>query len=596
MSLRDTELDVALILQEAGLGSLEDGQPDLFAGPFPSSAPDALVCCRRTDADKPEKYLGAVGLRLHRERVRVLVRGGSGPDAYKESGDRARAAWSALFEFYPDEYVQVDPDDGGPSYDGVDDERRPLWSFAVGLEYVSATAGGVVVPLSREATLSVGGLEVTGDAHLARLLVLGTLPFSSFPDAEGCRGALLFDTDSGLLRVSDGSTWRPLGEPPVVPTAGEVAVTPAGELTAGTVQGALEELQLDVQDRATALQLQALGAELETKADAAAVDDLADLVASKASQVDLDSLELEVAGKADTAAVSTALALKADASAVSSGLAAKADLVAVNAALALKADSSALGGHTAASSAHGVTGTLVGTSDEQTLSNKTHSGRLNVINVAGSAVALALPVGAWLKLASSGSNADVLYSDGTSVFVGSGGSGSLSLSRVVVGTELVLQGRLLRSSNSGTIVYQAAADGGASAPVGHRFTTSVLMAAGTPVLEVSQKTGAAGADQRKWGVDPNGKVLVNAGDSSSVPGNATLNAPFGKSTIPAGASSIVITNACCTSNSLVRAWVMQASEDATLVRVRAAPGSGSLTIYGNAAATAAVVVAWEVIN
>ena len=110
MSLRDVELDVAVLLEAAGLGSLSGPVPTLYPGPFPETAPDAMVACRKSGGETPEPYLGNTGLHLHRETVTVLVRGTAEPGSYTDSGNQARAAWSALFELYPGEYVRMVPE------------------------------------------------------------------------------------------------------------------------------------------------------------------------------------------------------------------------------------------------------------------------------------------------------------------------------------------------------------------------------------------------------------------------------------------------------------------------------------------------------
>lgn len=93
------------------------------------------------------------------------------------------------------------------------------------------------------------------------------------------------------------------------------------------------------------------------------------------------------------------------------------------------------------------------------------------------------------------------------------------------------------------------------------------------------------------------RIDANASNSSGSPGAATLNSATGKSAIAAAASSVVITNNLCTTNSIVQAWVQQSTADATLTQViRTSAAAGSFTIYGNANATAATVVAWEIIN
>lgn len=90
-------------------------------------------------------------------------------------------------------------------------------------------------------------------------------------------------------------------------------------------------------------------------------------------------------------------------------------------------------------------------------------------------------------------------------------------------------------------------------------------------------------------------VLFNlpGGDSSGTPGAATLNKVCGKSAIAIGASSVVITNSLARTDSIVFAVIQQASADATLTRIeRVSVTTGSFTIFGNATATAAVVVTW----
>ncbi len=68
----------------------------------------------------------------------------------------------------------------------------------------------------------------------------------------------------------------------------------------------------------------------------------------------------------------------------------------------------------------------------------------------------------------------------------------------------------------------------------------------------------------------------------------------GTASFAAGASSVTVTSAACTSSSIVLATVR--SNDTTLKSVQAVPGSGSFTLYGNAAATAAATVGYLVIN
>jgi hypothetical protein len=134
---RDEELDVARLLEAAGLGSLADGLPTLYAGPFPVTAPDSFIACRLATYEGAEKYLAGVGTALHRCTVTVLVRGARGPSSYLESRECARAAWEALYDKHPEGYVHVDSGDGAPTFLGEDGEQRPQWSLSVSVVYFS---------------------------------------------------------------------------------------------------------------------------------------------------------------------------------------------------------------------------------------------------------------------------------------------------------------------------------------------------------------------------------------------------------------------------------------------------------------------------
>lgn len=87
--------------------------------------------------------------------------------------------------------------------------------------------------------------------------------------------------------------------------------------------------------------------------------------------------------------------------------------------------------------------------------------------------------------------------------------------------------------------------------------------------------------------------------SAAVPtvGAQTIAASRGFAAIAIGASSVVITNPYVDATSVVQATVAQTTADATLTSVlRVVPAAGSFTIFGNANATAATVVSWEVVN
>ena len=84
--------------------------------------------------------------------------------------------------------------------------------------------------------------------------------------------------------------------------------------------------------------------------------------------------------------------------------------------------------------------------------------------------------------------------------------------------------------------------------------------------------------------------------SASTPGNMATNTPNGTAAIAIGANNVVITNPLINANSTVLAYVAQATADTTLTSItRVVPAAGAVTIYGNANATAAVIVDWAIV-
>lgn len=80
-------------------------------------------------------------------------------------------------------------------------------------------------------------------------------------------------------------------------------------------------------------------------------------------------------------------------------------------------------------------------------------------------------------------------------------------------------------------------------------------------------------------------------------GALTTQATTGECAIAAAATSVVITNPNVDITSKIWAQVAQTAADATLTSiVRVVPAAGSFTIFGNAAATAATVVNWALVN
>lgn len=88
-----------------------------------------------------------------------------------------------------------------------------------------------------------------------------------------------------------------------------------------------------------------------------------------------------------------------------------------------------------------------------------------------------------------------------------------------------------------------------------------------------------------------GKIAGGISDDTGTPGAAVQNTRRGRVAIAAAASSVVVTNSLVTSSSVITATLQ--TVDATLTQLlTVVPGSGSFTITGNAAATAATNVCW----
>lgn len=93
-----------------------------------------------------------------------------------------------------------------------------------------------------------------------------------------------------------------------------------------------------------------------------------------------------------------------------------------------------------------------------------------------------------------------------------------------------------------------------------------------------------------------GGLRENYTDTTAVPGAAAVNKPAGRAKMAAGQSSVVITNSYCTATSIINITIEGAAFDATATRVQVTPGAGTFTVTFNAAATAAITFAWDIIN
>lgn len=99
-------------------------------------------------------------------------------------------------------------------------------------------------------------------------------------------------------------------------------------------------------------------------------------------------------------------------------------------------------------------------------------------------------------------------------------------------------------------------------------------------------------------VSVHGKLVRDPGNPGKAPGNINANGcAVGWAVIPAGQSQVRVTANTVFSSSLVRVHIQQAAHDATLQRVLGyVPDVGYFDVIGNAAATSAVTVWWEICN
>ncbi len=127
--------------------------------------------------------------------------------------------------------------------------------------------------------------------------------------------------------------------------------------------------------------------------------------------------------------------------------------------------------------------------------------------------------------------------------------------------------------------------------------------------KVDPPTGVAGVAYTAWTTDTDAGLLpaatVSNGPVRRLIGamvqalvSALLGAGIvGSATIAAGAASVTVSNSAITAGSIVVPVIQGSSADATLTAaVRVSVTAGSVTIYGNALATADVSVAYLVVT
>lgn len=93
-----------------------------------------------------------------------------------------------------------------------------------------------------------------------------------------------------------------------------------------------------------------------------------------------------------------------------------------------------------------------------------------------------------------------------------------------------------------------------------------------------------------------GMATANASKANITPGAITYQGIQGTVVFGAGATSLVITNPLIDANTKVMANIAQAAADGTMTAIaRIVPAAGSVTIFANAAATAATIVDWSIV-
>jgi hypothetical protein len=106
---------------------------------------------------------------------------------------------------------------------------------------------------------------------------------------------------------------------------------------------------------------------------------------------------------------------------------------------------------------------------------------------------------------------------------------------------------------------------------------------------------AFGLNQKTLQLTVTNGVRVAYTDLSGTPGNAIINKPAGLTKIAAGQTTITVTNNLVSPNSIIKCGI-QGGFDTTAKNVQAAPGNGSFNLTLGAAATADVVVWFDVLN
>jgi hypothetical protein len=206
-------------------------------------------------------------------------------------------------------------------------------TVSASLDFMVVTNLSVAGPVTVNLPVGVAGqlfaiLDGKADANTNNITIV---PNGS-ETINGAASYVIASNRGGVIIEYDGTTWRVIGQ--VVPKAADIANVPSGNLSATDVQAALNELQSDVDTRATTT---ALNDHITDPTAAHAASAVSNTPSGNLAATDVQGALNELQTDVDT-----------------------------------RATSAALTAHTGASTGvHGVAGAVVGTTDTQTLTNKT---------------------------------------------------------------------------------------------------------------------------------------------------------------------------------------------------------------------------------
>ena len=132
IALRDTEMDVAQVIESATITGINFASGSLFAGPMPDvGAPDQVVACRLASGTA-DHYVGKDS-GLFTAEVQVMVRGNAGE--YAATHQLARTCFEAVWNPVAVGIDQMLPEGVAANYLGPDENHRPVFTFIVNVTF-----------------------------------------------------------------------------------------------------------------------------------------------------------------------------------------------------------------------------------------------------------------------------------------------------------------------------------------------------------------------------------------------------------------------------------------------------------------------------